>query len=44
VFDHPFYLLLNLAVGGALGGRVPEDTVFPQRFVIDYVRAYAPRS
>lgn len=44
VFDHPFYLLLNLAVGGALGGRVPEDTVFPQRFVVDYVRAYAPRS
>jgi beta-glucanase (GH16 family) len=41
VFDHPFYLLLNLAVGGTFGGRVAEDTAFPQAFLVDYVRVYA---
>ena len=40
VYDHPFYLLLNLAVGGNLGGDVPEDTTWPQKYVVDYVRVY----
>jgi beta-glucanase (GH16 family) len=40
VFDHPFYLLLNLAIGGNLGGEVPDTTTFPQSYVIDYVRVY----
>lgn len=40
VFDHPFFLLLNLAVGGTLGGPVFPDTTFPQSMAIDYVRVY----
>ena len=39
-FDHEFYLLVNLAVGGGLGGPVGEATVFPARYLIDYVRVY----
>ena len=40
VFDDEFYLILNLAVGGVLGGPVGIDTEFPQRLVVDYVRVY----
>jgi len=40
VYDHPFYLLLNLAVGGELPGPPDATTVFPQIMAIDYVRAY----
>lgn len=40
VFDKPFYLLLNLAIGGTLGGTVPPETTFPQSYVVDYVRVY----
>ena len=40
VFDHPFFLLLNVAVGGNLGGPVFPDTVFPRSMVVDYVRLY----
>jgi beta-glucanase (GH16 family) len=40
-FDRPFYLLLNIAVGGAWGGQKGVDnSVFPQRMEIDYVRVY----
>jgi beta-glucanase (GH16 family) len=40
-FDQPFYLILNLAIGGAWGGqRGIEETIFPQRFEIDYVRVF----
>jgi len=40
VFDHPFYILLNLAVGGSLGGRVGRETAFPAELKIDYLRLY----
>lgn len=41
VFDKPQYLLLNLAVGGAWGGQQGiDDTIFPARYEIDYVRVY----
>jgi beta-glucanase (GH16 family) len=40
-FDFPQYLLLNVAVGGVLGGT-PDDSVFPTRMEIDYVRVYQP--
>ncbi|MDB4981848.1 MAG: glycoside hydrolase family 16, partial [Myxococcales bacterium] len=40
VYDHPFFLLLNLAVGGRFPGP-PDGTVFPQTMLIDYVRAYS---
>ncbi|MBS1700747.1 MAG: family 16 glycosylhydrolase [Armatimonadetes bacterium] len=39
-YDHPFFIILNLAVGGGWPGYPDASTKFPQRFVIDYVRAY----
>jgi beta-glucanase (GH16 family) len=40
-FDKPFYLILNLAVGGSWGGeRGIDAAAFPQRFLIDHVRLY----
>lgn len=39
-FDHPFYLLLNLAIGGTFGGPVPAETTFPQTMAVDYVRVF----
>jgi len=41
VFDHPFFLLLNLAVGGDWPGPPDSSTVFPQQLLVDYVRVYA---
>ena len=40
VFEHPFFVLLNLAVGGYWPGYPDTTTVFPQRMVVDYVRVY----
>ena len=40
-FDHPFYLLLNLAVGGDWPGAPDRTSEFPQRLTVDYVRVYA---
>ena len=40
VFNHPFFILLNVAVGGNFGGAVGADTVFPQTHAVDYVRLY----
>jgi beta-glucanase (GH16 family) len=38
VFDHGFFLILNLAVGGDWPGNPDSTTSFPQKMVIDYVR------
>lgn len=38
VFDHPFFILLNVAVGGAWPGDPDASTTFPQQMVVDYVR------
>lgn len=40
VYDHPHFIILNLAVGGAWPGYPDANTTFPQQFVIDYVRVY----
>lgn len=40
VYDHPFYILLNFAVGGAWPGNPDATTSFPQTMFIDYVRVY----
>jgi len=40
VFDHPFYILLNLAVGGNYVGFPTSETVFPQTMEVDWVRVY----
>jgi beta-glucanase (GH16 family) len=37
VFDHPFFIILNLAVGGEWPGAPDGTTVFPQKMRIDYV-------
>ena len=41
VFDQPFYIILNLAVGGNFVGPVGANTVFPQTMLVDYVRVYS---
>ena len=41
-FDQPFYILLNVAIGGNFGGPEVDDSIFPQDFTVDYVRVYAP--
>lgn len=38
-FDKPYYLILNLAIGGNWGGEI-DDTIFPNEMIIDYVRIY----
>lgn len=40
VFDHPFYLLLNVAVGGNWPGSPDATTAFPASMLVDYVRVY----
>jgi beta-glucanase (GH16 family) len=40
VFDHPFFMLLNLAVGGDWPGNPDASTIFPQTMLVDYVRVY----
>jgi beta-glucanase (GH16 family) len=39
-FDHPFFLLLNLAVGGRWPGNPDATTELPQTMKVDYVRVY----
>lgn len=39
-FDQPFFIILNLAVGGTLGGDIPATASFPQQMMVDYVRVY----
>ncbi|HKV25583.1 MAG TPA: glycoside hydrolase family 16 protein [Candidatus Acidoferrum sp.] len=43
VFDHPFFLLLNVAIGGNWPGSPDASTKFPQSMLVDYVRAYTKR-
>ena len=38
--DHPFFILLNLAVGGNYVTGPTDQTVFPQTMLVDYVRVY----
>ncbi|MET8868986.1 discoidin domain-containing protein [Nonomuraea sp. NPDC004580] len=40
IFDHPFYIILNLAVGGDWPGPPNAATPFPSRMLVDYVRVY----
>jgi beta-glucanase (GH16 family) len=43
VFDHPFFLVLNVAVGGNWPGPPDSTTTFPQTMLIDYVRVYTAK-
>jgi len=40
VYDHPFFILLNVAVGGRWVGPPNAGTVFPQTMWVDWVRVY----
>ena len=40
VYNHPFFMLLNVAVGGGWPGNPDATTVFPQTMLVDYVRVY----
>ncbi|MCC6356767.1 MAG: glycoside hydrolase family 16 protein [Verrucomicrobiae bacterium] len=43
-FDKAFYLILNVAVGGAWGGaKGVDDAAFPAKMLVDYVRVYERR-
>jgi beta-glucanase (GH16 family) len=42
VYDHPFFIILNLAVGGNFPGDPNASTTFPQTMTVDYVRVYSP--
>jgi beta-glucanase (GH16 family) len=40
-FNQPFYFIVNVAVGGNFGGPEVDDKIFPQEFVVDYIRVYS---
>jgi beta-glucanase (GH16 family) len=40
VFDHPFFIILNLAIGGNWPGSPDATTDFPARMLVDWVRVY----
>jgi len=42
-FDHPFFILLNAAIGGDWPGNPDNNTKFPQDMLVDYVRVYAKK-
>jgi beta-glucanase (GH16 family) len=41
VYDHPFFILFNFAVGGMWPAYPDASTVFPQQMLVDYVRVYS---
>jgi beta-glucanase (GH16 family) len=41
-FNHSFFLVMNLAVGGDFPGSPDATTVFPKKMLVDYVRVYQP--
>ena len=40
VFNQPFYIIINMAVGGNFVGSPNTETTFPQTLLVDYVRVY----
>jgi len=42
VFDKPFFMLVNMAVGGTFVGSPSNDTTFPQTLEVDYIRVFEP--
>jgi beta-glucanase (GH16 family) len=39
-YNQPFYLIVNVAIGGNFGGHDIDDSIFPQDFSVDYIRVY----
>jgi beta-glucanase (GH16 family) len=44
VYDHPFFMILNFAIGGQWGGKPDATSVFPQEMLVDYVRVFQENS
>ena len=44
-YDHPYQLIFNLAIGGTWGssGGTTDDSIFPVRMEVDYVRYFTPQ-
>jgi beta-glucanase (GH16 family) len=40
-FDQPFYFIINVAIGGNFGGPAVDDKIFPQEYMVDYIKVYA---
>ena len=40
ILSQPFYLILNLAVGGHFDGDPKSDAIFPATMLVDYVRVF----
>jgi beta-glucanase (GH16 family) len=40
VYDHPFFMILNIAIGGSFPGAPDSTTVLPQTMTVDYVRVF----
>lgn len=41
VFDKPFFMIMNVAIGGWLGGDIDPTLTFPRSMLVDYIRVYA---
>ncbi len=39
-YNQPFYIIINAAVGGNFGGHEIDNSIFPQKFEIDYIKVY----
>jgi len=39
-WDHPFYIILNVAVGGNYVGSPTGETIFPQTMLVDWVKVF----
>jgi beta-glucanase (GH16 family) len=40
VFEKPFFLLLNFAIGGNFGGAIDPNNTYPQEYLVDYVKVF----
>lgn len=40
VFNHPYFILVNLAVGGTFVGPPNQQTIFPQSLIVDYIKVF----
>lgn len=39
-FNEPFFIIMNVAIGGGFAGKVIDDNIFPQSMTVDYVRVF----
>lgn len=44
VYDHEFFIIMNLAIGGTFGGNLDPNVNFPKQMLVDYIRVYAQGS